>query len=393
MSPIATDKTASEQYADDTACSYKPSPGDGHSKWLARSLHEPADPRIAAFDTLATPALLVDGPGRILACNLAASNLIGQSARSLVGSQRQKLLVPREATAQRPGTQPYTLQSTRGDSWPVLVRAVALSPDNEPPCTLLLLEAERAAPKGRGDNVSPSDSGADAPVPAPEENPLILDVAHDLRSPLHAFNMALSGLMGARDDLSESDHGRLVGALQRSSVHLQTLVENLLDAASLGASQFSLMLDAIDLATVVRESMLIVDPLLGPNGQRLTVTLPDEPLVVPGDAQRLRQVLVNLLHNAIKYGPKGGEIKIRARRKHMDITVKVTDQGPGIPEDEQSRIFERYYRGRSAGSMSHGNGLGLSIARAIIQAHGGTIGVKNEPKGGTSFWFTVRAKK
>jgi signal transduction histidine kinase len=200
-------------------------------------------------------------------------------------------------------------------------------------------------------------------------------------------------LVGAPQEVSEPDRQRLVSALQRSSVHLQTLVENLLDAASLGASQFSLIPDTIDLSTVIRESVLIMDPLLGPRNQRIIVELPDEPLVVHGDAQRLRQVLVNLLHNAIKYGPPDDKIKVRARRKRGEIIIRVTDRGPGIPEDEQARIFDRYYRGGAASAVGHGNGLGLSIARASILAHGGTIGVRNESKIGTTFWFTLRIKK
>jgi signal transduction histidine kinase len=344
--------------------------------WLASPEVGTTDPRVVAFDMTPMPALIIGEHGQIVACNMAAAALLEVPADSLVGRSCWEMLAPRQADTRREHTDPFFLR-VGGAQRPVLVRDVPLIGGAGMPSSLLLIEPERRP-------------GSEA---EPKEHPLILDVAHELRSPLHAFNLAIGGLVGAPQEVSEPDRQRLVSALQRSSVHLQTLVENLLDAASLGASQFSLIPDTIDLSTVIRESVLIMDPLLGPRNQRIIVELPDEPLVVHGDAQRLRQVLVNLLHNAIKYGPPDDKIKVRARRKRGEIIIRVTDRGPGIPEDEQARIFDRYYRGGAASAVGHGNGLGLSIARASILAHGGTIGVRNESKIGTTFWFTLRIKK
>lgn len=344
--------------------------------WLASPEVGAIDPRAAIFEVLPTPSLIVAVNGQIVAGNAAAVALFGLAASALAGTQCWDLLTPRDGSSFREDTRPFTAHTAAGDV-PILLRALPVSGAGQPAPMLLLLESERSAEVTTGE----------------ESHPLLLDVAHELRSPLHSFNLALSGLVGATDKITEADQRRLVDALQRSSIHLQTLVENLLDTASLGASQFSVMPDSIDLSTVIRESVLIVDPLLAPNRQRLVVDLPIEPLVVMADAQRLRQVLVNLLHNAIKYGPKDEKIKLRARRKRGEILVKVTDRGPGIPEDEHTRLFERFYRGQSAGSTGSGNGLGLSIARATILAHGGNIGVRNEPKIGTTFWFTLRVRK
>jgi signal transduction histidine kinase len=100
-------------------------------------------------------------------------------------------------------------------------------------------------------------------------------------------------------------------------------------------------------------------------------------------------VLVNLLHNAIKYGPNAGTISVAAGSQEHMTRVAVTDQGPGIPLDEQARLFDRFYRGRAGRLAGRGTGLGLAIARAVVQAHGGQIGVYSEPGAGSTFWFTI----
>ncbi len=218
---------------------------------------------------------------------------------------------------------------------------------------------------------------------------LLLDVAHELRSPLFSFSLALAGLSEGNRMLTEQEQSRLIGALQRSAVHLQTLVENILDTASLGADRFSVVLQEIDLMAVLREAVLVVEPLLGPRGQRIAVDAPYDTLTVHADAQRLRQALINLLHNAIKYGPPDDVIILRARVV-KDVMIEVSDRGPGIPLEEPQRLFERFFRGRAVSGASPGSGLGLSITRAIVQAHGGEIAVRSLNGVGTTFWFTLR---
>jgi signal transduction histidine kinase len=343
--------------------------------WLIGRESRPTDPRVAAFNVLPTPAMVIDGHASIVACNAAASAVFGIPPDALIGRCCWDLIAG-DNSPENSQEGKLTLQTPVGAKT-IILEQVPVTGNEGRALTLFLLQVERR--HRRKTDV--------------ETNPLILDVAHELRSPLQSFNLALSGLAVAAKELSDADQKRLVGALQRSSVHLQTLVENLLDAASLGGSQYSLIVDTIDISTVIREATLIVDPLLQPNKQRIRAMLPEAPLHVQGDAQRLRQVLVNLLHNAVKYGPRDETIVVRARRQQGEILVTVTDRGPGIPEEEQAQIFERYYRGRAASSIGHGNGLGLAIARATILAHGGSIGVHNEPRHGTTFWFTLRATR
>jgi signal transduction histidine kinase len=233
------------------------------------------------------------------------------------------------------------------------------------------------------------DPGSQPATPSAAENALLLEVAHDLRGRLQALEFTLSGLV-ERVVGTEGDVEHLVQGLQRSAVHLQTLLENLLDAASIGVNRLHLHLEWVDLATVVEEAVLAVEPLLSPRGHTIEVGLPEGSLPVMGDLHRLRQVVVNLLHNAIKYGPRDAVIRVHATRAPSTVRLAVSDPGGTIPPEEQPRLFERFYRG-SAAKGGRGSGLGLAISRSIVEAHGGTIGVESAPGAGTTFWFTVHA--
>jgi signal transduction histidine kinase len=340
---------------------------------LETRLKDPYDPRITAFQALPMPALIVDSRAAITACNADAAALLGLPEEAVIGHRWWDFISV--SSPSNEGDAEKFILRTSGGTRTIIVQRIPLTGNSTAGPVLLLLQVER-----RYRHKQDTDA---------QLNTSILDVAHELRSPLQSFNLALSSLADAAHTLSAADHKRLLGALQRSSVHLQTLVENLLDAASLDDTKYNLIVDSIDISLVIREAAAIVDPLLQPGNQHIKLMLPEAPLNARGDAQRLRQVLVNLLHNAIKYGPRNETILVRARRRQGEILVTVTDQGPGIPEEEQAHIFERYYRGRTASSMGHGNGLGLAISRTAILAHGGSIGVRNEVRRGTTFWFAL----
>ena len=111
--------------------------------------------------------------------------------------------------------------------------------------------------------------------------------------------------------------------------------------------------------------------------------------VVLADARRIQQVLVNLLSNATKYGPDGDVIEVRAEPRGGQVRVAVTDHGPGIPPPEQPRLFEAYFRSVVSSRATPGVGLGLAIVKAIVEAHGGQVGVESTPPHGTTMWFTL----
>src|SRR5437588_769342 len=113
------------------------------------------------------------------------------------------------------------------------------------------------------------------------------------------------------------------------------------------------------------------------------------PATSRGDRERLRQVLANLLENAIKYSPSGDEVEVRAQQENGKVRISVADHGPGIPHDQQRLIFEKFGRADIAGGSKPGTGLGLFIARSIAEAHGGTIDVRSSPNAGSTFTLTL----
>jgi signal transduction histidine kinase len=213
-------------------------------------------------------------------------------------------------------------------------------------------------------------------------------IAHELRSLLFSFDLSLARLTGIADRMAH-DESRLVGTLQRSAVQMRLLLENLLSASTLEAHGFSIVTRATDLTEVLQEAAEVIQPLLLPREQRLILHLPAESLVVSGDGQYLGRLLLNLLHNAVKYGPPRAAIQLRAYRRDDTVVVTVHDHGQGIPPEEQALLFNRFFRGSAARASGHGSGLGLTIAMAIVQAHGGEIGVRSAPGSGTTFWFSL----
>jgi signal transduction histidine kinase len=335
--------------------------------WLEQPDQSGEDPRIPAFDLLPFPALVVERDGIIAACTLGAANLLDVAPARVIGQPLWWWLASRGGVEQCA----LTLRTASGDQ-PVTVRNLSLP--GAAGRTVLLLQ--------------PCDPQVPAEQEGDDASTFLVDlVAHELRSLLLSFDLSLSGLAELATALGR-DERRLVGTLQRSGVHLQMLLANLLNASTIRSNRFDIERREVDLAQVVQEAVLVVEPLLGAADQEIAVDLPPEPLWIEVDSQHLRHMLVNLLHNAIKHGPVRETIDVRAARIDEVMLLEVHDRGPGIPIDEQPLLFDRFYRG-AAHSAGQGSGLGLAIARAIVQAHGGEIGVRSAPGSGTTFWCAL----
>lgn len=206
-------------------------------------------------------------------------------------------------------------------------------------------------------------------------------VAHDLRDPLNVLRITAYRLGGGGRSLSPERATEMLALVTTQVDRLNRMVEDLLDTARIEAGKLDIRLEEKDAREVVRESVDL-HRLIGSDHQwRLSV--PDVPVPILCDAYRIAQVLNNILSNAIKYSPRGGTVDVRVDRDGDFAVVSVADEGVGIHPDDLRRIFDPFQRG-SATDVP-GVGLGLSVARRIVLAHGGQIQVRSRQGAGTTF--------
>jgi signal transduction histidine kinase len=218
----------------------------------------------------------------------------------------------------------------------------------------------------------------------------ISNVVHEFRTPLAALNASLELLLDKEDTSRPAERHKLLKGLQVSVVNLQTLVDNLLESASFEAGHFRVSPRPFDLSDLITVAVRIMQPLLEKYNQQLLVKLPAFLPLVQADPRRMVQVLVNLLSNASKYGPANLEIILSASVENGFVRVKVDDRGPGISPEQRATLFRRFaYPETRHENLRMGAGLGLSVVKAIVEAHGGQTGVDNPSTGGTTFWFTL----
>ncbi len=206
---------------------------------------------------------------------------------------------------------------------------------------------------------------------------LVANVSHELRTPLTALQATLENLV---DGVATADPEMLRTMLAQVE-RLGRLVTQLLDLSRLEAG--TVPLDRQDFAVEPMLTHAVREQKLHAPDVAIDVVVEDAALAADGDPERVHQVVANLLENAVRHSPEGGAVEVRARRSHGGVTIEVLDEGPGIPDDEASRVFERFYRADTARATSDGGaGLGLAIARWIVDLHGGEIHPEHrEPHG------------
>lgn len=215
-------------------------------------------------------------------------------------------------------------------------------------------------------------------------------VSHELRTPL-------TSIMGYAEFLEDQIGGRLsadqhtfVYHIQDGTRRLQQLVDDLLDFARLEAGTFRLVLRPADLNQIVRAVIDSLRPQVQRRSLELLADLPRESTVMEVDPGRIEQVLINLVNNAIKFTPAGGRISVGLRAQTGQIRLTVTDTGIGIPPDHLAKLFQKFYQVDPSSTRRQGGaGLGLSIAKGLVEAHGGQIGVESEVGKGSTFWITL----
>ena len=217
---------------------------------------------------------------------------------------------------------------------------------------------------------------------------LVSNVSHELRTPL-ASVLGFSALMLDRQ-LPPDEMRRYLEVIRTEARRLAELLNDLLDLERIEQGTLELRLDAVDLNDLLAAQITLYSAQSG--AHQLHLDPADDPLVVYGDRDRLAQVIGNLLSNAIKYSPDGGDVTVNASLVGDEAWIWVRDEGLGIPFDHQEQIFTKFFRGdvgRERGIS--GTGLGLVLARQIVEAHGGHIGFESEEGAGSTFWLHLPA--
>jgi signal transduction histidine kinase len=212
-------------------------------------------------------------------------------------------------------------------------------------------------------------------------------VAHDLRNPLNVVMIA-RGLLAETEPTGER-RNQLFAVMQRATQRMNRLIEDLLEVVRQESGQLKLDFEDVPVASLEAQTMEMFQNSAAENGISLRFEETAPGLAVRGDSERILQILSNLIGNSLKFVPRGGSVVVKCERKGTEVVFAVTDSGPGIAGEDLERLFEKFWQRRR--SDRRGVGLGLSIARGIVEAHGGRIWAESRVGDGSTFYFTLPA--
>ena len=334
----------------------------------------------AILGNIADGIVAVDRDGRVVLWNKAAEDITGVSADEARGRAPVEVLQRNLESAQRAPGGERLVSIRRGDEdvWLSLTEAVMRDPAGAVAGRIFAfrdISTERAVEQIKSEFVS--------------------TVSHELRTPLTSIYGFAETLL--REDVlfGEDERQTFLRYIASESERLTRIVDMLLNAARLDAGDLEVHLAPTDVGSVVSEAVADAQSSASVNAHRFVLDLPGEPLTAAADPEKLRQILDNLVENAVKYSPGGGTITVRARRNGETVEVRVDDEGIGIPQAEQQRIFSKFYRAESAARQTPGGGtgLGLFIVRGLVNAMGGRIWVDSREGQGSSFAFELPARE
>ena len=341
---------------------------------LLRQLRAAEERYRGLFEAVGDAILVADADGRYRDANPAAEQLLGYARAELLGLQVADVmaLAPEETRAMytefvRTGSWRGEVDLRRKDG--ALVPTEGLATALPSPTGPLFVSALRNISGRRAQER--------------QQREFLAMIAHDLKTPLTAIR-ASAQLMQRQE---RYDAQRL-GIIVDQTRYLGRLIDDLAALSELELGQLVLRREPAKLLELVERAVAQAEALS--TRHPIAVAAPDEPVIGHWDRDRLGQVLHNLVGNAIKYSPAGGEITIQIERHPATVDIAVRDQGLGIPAEELGRVFTRFYRAKAARSTGiTGSGLGLTICKGLVEAHGGTIRVESEPGRGSTFTVTL----
>jgi signal transduction histidine kinase len=213
----------------------------------------------------------------------------------------------------------------------------------------------------------------------------VSNVSHELKTPLTSIRMFAEMLKNRRVKSRDKEQEYLE-LMTAESERLSRLISNVLDFSKVEEGRKEYRLELLDASELMEESVQIIQPHLVQHGFEMNTKPSEEPLPIMGDRDSLEQVLLNILNNAVKYSDERKEITVRAYAKGQEAVIEIEDKGIGIPEEDISKIFDKFYRADArAGYQSAGTGLGLTLAQQIVEAHKGRVDVKSVHGKGSVF--------
>jgi signal transduction histidine kinase len=217
-------------------------------------------------------------------------------------------------------------------------------------------------------------------------------LVHELRSPLSVIRGAADLLIKSTDELSVAQIQTLLNQIKSSSSTLLTMVGSILDVSKMENGKFEINKTYGDINSVLKEECSYFDPLTKIKKLSIQCTVDENIPNFSFDTERIKQVLSNLISNAIKFSPEGSVITICSRKIGSDCRVEVSDLGVGIPENEKASLFQKFFQASNQDGVQKGTGLGLYISKGIVEAHGGSIWFENNIPQGSKFCFSIPIK-
>jgi PAS domain S-box-containing protein len=329
---------------------------------------------VAILANIADGIVAVDREGHVVVWNAAAEQITGVPAQEALGRTPAQVL-QRDLESDSGGTNRLVSITRGGDEvWLSLSEAVMRDPAGAVAGRIFAfrdISAERVVEQMKSDFVS--------------------TVSHELRTPLTSIYGFAETLLRQDITFGEAERQTFLGYIASESERLTRIVDALLNVARLDTGDLHVQLEPTDIGAVVSDAVSTVQAGGATNGHSFEISVDDGELEAQADPDKLRQVLDQLVENAVKYSPEGGIVRVEARRRPDAVEITVADEGVGIPPSQRERIFSKFYR--AGDDQGGGTGLGLFIAQGLVSAMGGRIWVDSEEGRGSRFTFELPAAR
>jgi PAS domain S-box-containing protein len=321
----------------------------------------------------------VDQERRIRYVNPQAAKLLGREPEQMIGQFCGDVLQPEERNGARPCERECPIVAARSSDQARSAEKICRTDG-----TRRSVVITSAAPvEGQQVQVIRDETELEAVRRARDS--VLANISHEFRTPLAAQLASIELLHDGVNEMTGAEQRELFENLERGSLRLMRLIDNLLESVRIEAGQLGIRRQTLTLQSVVDDAVEFVRPILAQRRQQVSIELPESLPELVGDEQRLVQVFVNLLSNASKFAPTGSVVRIGARVEDGSIQTWVEDEGPGLGVSDPAMLFEQFRRADDREPEAPGLGLGLWIVRSVIERHGGTVRVERTPEERTRF--------